>query len=156
MRSAALVGAALVLCAAAARADEPPAPPARCTLRVIHALPQPGGIDPRLPHLRWRLSRPPFSDWHTFKLMSEEQKEIAPTGKVDYPLPDGRHAELVYAEHALGPNGRHIVRGSLTIAGPKSHARTMFALDEGGVLLVADARHQGGILIYALSCKTEK
>ena len=74
---------------------------------------------------------------------------------VDYALPQGRRAQVLYAEHAAA-DGKHVVRGTLTLHGGKSETRTMFALDEGGVLLVAGQKHEGGILIYALSCRTEK
>jgi hypothetical protein len=147
--------AAILLCAGGARGDEKPAPPARCMLRVVHALPSDGGFDPRLDPLRRRLSRPPFSFWRTFHLLSAQEQEIQPTASVDFPLPDGRTARLTYAEHAEGLRGKHVVRGSLELDGARSRSRTMFALDEGGLFLVAGARHAGGILIYALSCQTE-
>jgi hypothetical protein len=152
---------ALALCGALplarpALGDEAPAAAARCTLRVVHALPQEGGFDPRLEALRRRLSRPQFMAWRTFHLLSTQEQEIQPGASVEYSLPDGRKARLTYAEHAEGPNGKHLVRGSLELEGARSNSRTMFALDEGGVLLVAGARHLNGILIYALSCRTEK
>ena len=38
----------------------------------------------------------------------------------------------------------------------KSTSKVTFALDEGGFFTVAGEGYSGGILIYALSCKTEK
>ena len=150
MRSLAL---ALLLLSLPARADDQPA--ARCTLRVVHALPQEGGVDDKLQPLRARLLRAPFREWKTFRLLSAEERELQPTGAVEYPLPEGRKAHLVYSEHAM-EKGKHVVRGTLGLDGVRSSARTMFSLDEGGVLLVAGQRHAGGILIYALSCRTGK
>lgn len=141
--------------AGGALGEERPAPAARCTLRVVHALPADGGLDPRLDPLRRRLSRPPFSFWKTFQLLSAQEQEIQPESSVEYPLPDGRKARLTYAEHDETPGGKHVVRGSLELEGARSRSRTMFALDEGGLFLVAGQRHGAGILIYALSCQTE-
>jgi hypothetical protein len=155
MRASALALALAVLAAAPrARAEEEV--DARCTLRVIHALPEEGGVDPQLAPLRARLLRPPFLFWKSFRLLSAQEKLLKPASTVEYQLPDGRKATLLYAEHALGPRGRHVVRGSFHLEGARSTARTMFALDEGGSFLVAGAKHQGGIIIYAVSCTTEK
>ncbi|MSP62968.1 MAG: hypothetical protein EXR72_22060 [Myxococcales bacterium] len=148
------VAVALLLCAAGpVRADEPGA---RCLLRVVHALPQEGGVDEKLAPLKDRLTRAPFREWKTFKLLSTEERDLQPSAAAEYPLPGGQKASLLFAEHATSPEGKHLVRGSFKLEGGKSTSRTMFSLDEGGVLLVAGQKHAGGILIYALSCKTEK
>jgi len=151
MNRAVLIAA--MVCGATAAADEAPA---RCRFRVVHALLQEGDVDEKLAPLRDRLGRAPFREWRTFRLLSEEERDLKPTDAVEFPLPEGRRAQVLYAEHAAGPDGKHVVRGALTLTGKKKETRTMFALDEGGVLLVAGQKHAGGILIYALSCKTEK
>ena len=137
------------------QAQAPAEVEALCTLRVIHALPEPGGLDPRLAPMAARLQRPPFLFWKTFRLLSEQERALRPSSTVEYQLPDGRKATLLYAEHALSPRGRHVVRGSFHLEGGRTNARTMFSLDEGGSFLVAGPRHQNGILIYAITCKTE-
>jgi hypothetical protein len=155
MRVGIAVAISLSALAGAARAEDAPQAPARCTLRVVHALEQAGGVDGKLALLKEKLSRPPFAAWKTFHLLSEEEQELKPGGEAQYALPDGRKATLTYAEHAHGEK-HHQVRGSLKLEGGKSASRTMFSLDEGGLFLVAGAKHAGGILIYAVSCKTEK
>lgn len=133
-----------------ARADEAPA---RCKLQVVHATAGEGPFDERLRPLEARLRRAPFREWKTFKLLQEDEREIKPTSSVEFTLPEARKAELLFAERAVGADGKKLIRGSLKLDGPKSAARTMFSLDEGGVLLLAGHKHDGGILIYALSCR---
>jgi hypothetical protein len=142
---------AALLISGSAGADES----ARCRFRVVHALPQEGAVDGKLSELRERLGRAPFREWKTFKLLSEEERDLKPTEAADFALPGGRRAQILFAEHAT-EGGKHVVRGTLTLTGKKKETRTMFALDEGGPLLVAGHKHQGGILIYALSCARGK
>ena len=150
--AAGLLAAALSEGAVAA---EETAAPAKCRLQVVHALPTDGGVDEKIKPLEERLRRPPFREWKTFRLLTEEERELRPTSSTEYQLPEGRKAELLFAERATVPTGKPQIRGSLKIEGPRSAARTMFSLDEGGVLLVAGHRHQGGILIYSLSCRVQ-
>ncbi len=149
-RLAIALGACLVAVAAQARAEAPDV--ARCAVRVVLALPQEGGVAPELAPLNARLTRPPFLHWKTFRQLSQEEHTLKPGESADYKLPSGRDGKLVYAEHATLAGGRHVVRGSFRVEGGKSSARTMFALDEGGSLLIAGHRYDDGILIYALSC----
>lgn len=127
---------------------------ASCSLRVVNALPGDGGVDEKLAPLKARLQRAPFLPWKSFRLLSEERRVLKPTESAEYELPGGRKARLVYTEHASTPDGKHHVRGSFALQGDRSSSRTMFSLDEGGVLLIAGQTHAGGILIYALSCDT--
>jgi hypothetical protein len=129
---------------------------ARCMLRVVHAQPHEGGVDPRLATLRGKFERPPFTQWKSFHQLSAQEQELRPGGSVEYILPGGRHATVVYAEHATNARGRHVVRGSLHLEGARSTSRVMFSVDEGGTFTIAGAKHEDGILIYSLSCKTEK
>jgi hypothetical protein len=165
MRIALALALPVLLFQSASRADGEPArpsqapsranPAARCLLRVVHALAAEGGVDPQLQPLKSRLQRPPFVSWKTFHLVSQEERELHTAGAADYALPGGRTAHLTYTEHAVDARGKHVVRGALELAGGKSRSRTTFALDEGGLFLVAGEKHADGILIYALSCKTE-
>ena len=162
IRRALVGGAAVALIFAAAGlgprpalADEPNAT-AKCMFKAIHALPGNGGIDPRITRLRDYLLQPPFSSWHTFKLLSEKEAEIKEGASATYPLPHGKSASVVYKSHDQAGNAKHRVRGELTIEGPKATHTTGFALDEGGFFVVAGEKYEGGILIYSLSCQTEK
>lgn len=145
---------ASTLCAWPALA-EPPAPPARCALKSVQALPSPGGIEPTLARLRPYLERPPFTAWHTFKLLGEKEATLTPGATASYPTPTGRSAQVTYTSHATSSDGRHLVRGVLRVAGSRSTSKTSFSLDEGGFFLVAGERYGGGILIYSLSCNVD-
>ncbi len=177
-----LVAALLALPIGAARADLPPQAPqpipqrapqagqgtppapepevdARCTLRVVQGLPQAGAGDKQLPpRLEKQLHHPPFTELRSFKVLSSQEKDLKPASTVEYQLPDGRKATLLYAEHAMSSHaaGRHLVRGTFHYQGPQTDARTMFSVDEGGFFLVAGPRYQGGTLIFAISCKSQK
>ena len=137
-----------------ARADGA-APLARCTLKVVNALPGPGGIDPAITRLRTYLEKPPFSHWKSFKLLSEKDDELHPGGSAHYKLPNGKDAVVSYTEH-LSVAKKHIVRGTLQVESAKgATAKTAFSLDEGGFFMFAGEDFNGGMLIYSLSCKTE-
>jgi hypothetical protein len=137
---------------ASARADAPGA--ARCTVRIVHALPGEGGIDPAITRLRPYLENPPFNTWHNFKLLSEKEEQLRPGASAAYPSPNGKTATVTYTEHAT-PAGKHTVRGVFEVEHARSKSKTGFALDEGKFFLVAGEKFNGGILIYSLSCKTE-
>jgi hypothetical protein len=142
--------------AVSAAADEPQAP-AKCELRVIHALKEGSGIDSRITRLRPYLERAPFTAWHEFKLLSSQEMELAPRGSSVFDLPNGRKGTLTYVEHMLASDGDHRMRLQLVIDnGPKRVLNTTFVLDEGGVVLQAGQKYQGGLLVLGVSCKTEK
>lgn len=127
---------------------------ARCTVKVISALPGQGGIDPAITSLRARLQEPPFNSWHSFKLLSRKEEELKLGASASYPLPNGNHAVVTYREHKSG-GGKHVVRGVFHVDHAKATSETSFALDEGAFFLVAGEKWNGGILIYSLSCQTE-
>jgi hypothetical protein len=156
MKLAALLFSVVTLGAARpALADKDNRGAARCMLKVVHALPGEGGIDPGITRLRPYLQQPPYTHWHSFKLLSQQEDEILPGATASYRLPDNRSAKVTYTEHGMSPGGKHLVRGVFHVEGPRASARTTFSLDEGGLFMVAGEKYNGGILIYSLSCKTE-
>ena len=150
----AALGLSLAAVSIPARADGP-APPARCMLRVVHALPGEGGMDPAITRLRAWLQNPPFNQWKSFKLLSEKDQEIRPGGNAHYLLPNGKDAVVTYTEHKNNDK-KHTVRGIFQIESARGATmKTAFSLDEGGILMNAGEAFNRGTLIYALSCKTE-
>src|SRR5437868_1735870 len=107
----ALMLAAALLLARAGSATAAPPGAARCTLRVVHAMPGEGGIDAKITRLRPYLQRPPYDHWHSFKLFSESEQEFLPGASASYPLPNGKAATVTYTRHDLAPGGKHRVRG---------------------------------------------
>src|SRR4051794_39105604 len=62
---------------------------AHCTLRVVQASKGPGGVDPRITRLGPFLSKPPFTEWKHFTLLSEKEEAILPGATAAYALPNG-------------------------------------------------------------------
>jgi hypothetical protein len=148
---------AVVVMVVAAGAGADDAAPARCDLRVIHALKEGSGIDPRITRLRPYLERAPFTAWHQFKLLDDKQLDLQPNGSADFDLPNGRKGTLTYLGHSLAPDGDHRLRLNLVLDKGGTHGiNTIFKLDEGGVVMQAGQKYQSGLLIIGLSCKTEK
>ena len=158
---------ALVLLPTTALADAPPAhaapaiaapavaaDKATCVFKIIHASQGPtASMDPAINMLREDLKRPPFTAWNTFKVLARTPADLAEGATASFTTPDGHTALLTYSGHVLQKD-RHAIKAILDLRGGTSAARTTFTLDEGGHFVVAGHKHQGGILIYAITCKT--
>jgi hypothetical protein len=153
---AAVLGAAMLLLAAGrARADA-----ATCEIPVIHAVPGGGAtqIDAKIDaQLKPYLSKAPFTAWHDFRLLDRKVLTLPEGGSTQFMLPGDRPATLTFLGHIGGP-GEHRMRLRLVIDHPEKKHRvldTTFVLDEGGVVLHVGQRHDGGVLILGVSCKTK-
>lgn len=123
---------------------------AACTIDVIHARTDgDGSVDAQLAGLAEDLKKPPFTSWKTFKLLDKSSASLAEGASAPFNTPIGKAGSLTYA-------GREQAKLKLTIEvpGEKSNTRSNVRLDDGGHLLLAGIKHQGGILIYAVSCKS--
>ena len=148
-------GAVMLLAAGGARASET----ATCDVPIVHALPGGGAaqIDPRIDSLKTYLTKPPFTAWHDFKLLNRESLTLQEGGSATFMLPNNRPATLTFVGHSVGPN-EHRIRLRLVIEHPEKQHRvldTTFVLDEGGVVLTVGHRHDNGVLILGVSCKTQ-
>jgi hypothetical protein len=148
--------AVLMMLTAVARSDEEDTP-AKCDVRIIHALKDGSGIDPKITRLRPYLEQAPFSSWHHFKLLEDKQLDLKPHGgKADFDLPNGRKATLTYVDH-FTQGKEHRMRLQLAIdRAEKQMLNTTFVLDEDGVVLQVGQKYENGKLILGISCKTEK
>ncbi|MCU1277354.1 MAG: hypothetical protein JWM53_900 [bacterium] len=153
--AAVVLGAAILLGGGgAARADS-----ASCDVPIIHAMAGAGTtqIDPKIDVLRPYLSKAPFTAWHDFRLLDRKTLTIAENGEASFMMPNNRPATLSFLGHTGGP-GEHRMRLRLVIEHPEKHHRvldTTFVLDEGGVVLHVGQRHDSGVLILGVSCKTQ-
>ena len=147
----------LALGAGTARADHP----ARCTIRVIHAV-DPGAqpsaevkIDPKLDKLRPYLLKPPFSAWREFILLEKKFVTLETKTPSAFVLPNGKPASLSFIEHLPDEPGHpHRVRLQLQIGDPAHPSlNTVFVVDEGGVVLQAGQHYNKGLLILGTSCE---
>jgi len=152
--AAAVLGAAMLLAGGAARAET-----ATCDIPIVHALPGAGDtkIDPAIDRLRPYLSKPPFTAWHDFRLLDRKTLTIEEGASQQFTMPNGRASTLTFLGHT-GGSGHHRMRLRLWIDHPENKHRvidTTFVLDEGGVVLHVGQRHDSGILIVGVSCKTQ-
>jgi hypothetical protein len=152
--AAGLVVAAMLLAGGAARAEE-----ASCDVPIIHALPGSGAtqIDPKIDMLKAYLSKAPFTAWHDFRLLDRKTLTLQQGGSATFEMPDHRPATLTFVGHTAGP-GEHRIRLRLVIEHPEKQHRvldTTFVIDEGGVVLNVGHRHDNGVLILGVSCKTQ-
>jgi hypothetical protein len=152
--AAVALGAVMLLVGGAARAES-----ATCDVPIVHALPGAGAtqIDPKIDQLRPYLSKAPFTAWHDFRLLDRKQLTLQEGGAATFMMPDKRPATLTFLGHTAGP-GEHRMRLRLVIEHPEKQHKvldTTFVLDEGGVVLNVGHRHDNGVLILAVSCKTQ-
>ena len=140
--------------AAAAAPTPVPVDQATCVFKTVHALPGgDGSMDPAINMLREDLRRPPFTAWKTFHVLGREERQLARGASATFSTPDGKTAELRYDGH-VDRGTRHAIKAVLSMQGAKSAARTSLTLDEGGHFVVAGHKYQGGILIYAVTCRS--
>jgi hypothetical protein len=148
----AFVLAVSLLAIGRAAAEEPPA---RCSVRIIQALHEGDGIDPRINLLRPYLQKGPFIAWKSFKLLDEQELTVPLHSASTFALPNGRQATLTFVGHLLA-DGKHRLRLQLGIGDQhKKVLHTTFVLDEGGVVMEAGQRYQNGLLILGISCQTQ-
>lgn len=136
----------------AAQADEDSA---SCTLTVVNALPAEGGIDPALSSLKPFLQAAQFKSWKSFKLVSQDAQTLKAGASAPYAAPNGT-VTATYTSHSTNDAGKHRLKGAFELKTKKSSPRIVFTVDEGQPFLFAGEEHNGGILIYALSCKSTK
>jgi hypothetical protein len=155
--AASLVMVAVLLSCAVARAES-----VQCDVPIIHALhngddgkaPE---IDSQINRLKPYLEKQPFTAWREFKLLDRKELTIPLNGSSSFTLPNGREATLTFVAHSAGP-GDHRLRLRLVFDDKNKKGKmldTTFVLDEGGVVLQAGQRFQGGVLILGVSCKTQ-
>lgn len=129
----------------------------RCQLHVMLGVKAPGGIDPRLKQLRRQLLKSPFDDFKTIKLLTDRALRIQRKQLANVALPTGKLLKLTYKEKLLDAKNKVRLRMHLSITPPKTRdflPGTLFSIADGGTLLVAGERHQGGTLIIGISCRS--
>lgn len=113
-------------------------------------------IDPKIERLKPYLQRAPFTAWRDFKLLDRKELRVAEKSSSSFVLPNGREATLTFLDHTEGP-GDHRLRLQMKIDDKAKATKmldTTFVLDEGGVVLLVGQKHEGGILVLGVTCKT--
>jgi len=137
---------------------------ARCDVPIIYAVrgdqAKPQQIDPGITRLRGYFEKEPFIAWREFKLLDRKELTFNGAGESKFTLPNGREATLSFIEHMRGVDASdHRMRLRLQIdAKNKNHRMldTTFVLEEGGVVFQGGQHYQSGVLVLAISCKTQE
>jgi hypothetical protein len=139
---------------------------ARCEVPIIHAVrgdqAKPQQFDPAITRFKTFFEKEPFTAWREFKLIDRKELQFNGTGESKFMLPNGREATLSFVEHIRGMDASdHRMRLRLQIESKnkdKGHRMldTTFVLEEGGVVLQGGQHYQGGVLVLAISCKTQE
>ena len=129
----------------------------QCTIRTAVGSEKKGGIDKRLAKLRKQFSKPPFSAFKSIKLLNARTLTIGQGAAQRTTLPNNKILKLTFKERLLA-QGKQRLRLHLSITKPKSRKflpGTLYTIANGGTLLVGGAQHQGGTLIFAITCKAK-
>ena len=127
-------------------------PQISCEARVIHALHDGGGIDPKITRVRPYLTKPPFTAWSHFKLLAAHDFKLDLNGARTFELPNGRQATLTYVQ-PIHENGKERLRLRLQIVeGKRQVVNTVFVLNDEGIVLQGGQHYEAGVLILGISC----
>jgi hypothetical protein len=128
----------------------------QCTIRSMHGLEAPGGIDKRLAFLRKQLAKPPFSAYKTIKLLEAKQLLLPQNTTQQVKLPTGKILKLTFKEKLLQRKDQLRLRLHLSITPPKQTKflpGTLYTIADRGTLLVAGDRYQQGTLVVGITCQ---
>lgn len=130
---------------------------ANCTVRALHGLQTPGGVDKQIVSLKRQLSKPPFSAFKSIKQLSSKKLSVTQGALQKTTLPNGKVLQLSFKEKLLLKQKLRL-RMKLKIVKPgtkKFIAGTLFTIADGGTLLVAGTKYQNGTLIVGVTCKAQ-
>ncbi len=120
----------------------------KCTVRCIHAHQGAGGIDKRLAFLRKQLSRPPFSSFKSFQLLTVKELDIPRSVTREAPLPTKKLLKLTFKDKLLV--GKKVkLRMNLSI---KPKLNTTYTIVDRGTMLLAGAKYKNGTLVVGTTC----
>lgn len=134
-----------------------------CTVRVIHAGDPAAGaqanepapkLDPRIDRLRPFLLKPPFTAWRNFELLDSKTLDVVEGVPQSFTLPNEKVATLTLVQHLPDTGSKHHrVRMQLELGkGTPNSLKTVFVIDEGGLVLQAGQPHRHGMLVLGTSC----
>jgi len=122
-----------------------------CTVRSVHALKTEGGIDAKLEPLRHILNKDPFSQYKTFRLLEQQERDLQVKIAAEFPLVNGKKLSVTFLERLTDDKGRTRLRFAL--AYPDLNAQQK--VGDGATIPLVVGEHKGGILLLATTCKTQ-
>lgn len=124
-----------------------------CVVRVIHAQTEGNRFDPQLASLRPQLTRPPLSTWKSFRLLQSHDLQLTEGQAAPFALPGEHSGVLTYEGTAKGSKER--LRFKLELKdGPAKLLATNYVLNDGGTIMQVGIKHENGMLILGITCKS--
>jgi hypothetical protein len=139
----------------------PPAAPAPATIpsevMVLHATNDSSGIDPKLGKIP-ALSRPPFSSYNSYKLLTHTAQPLARGLSSLFNLPTGRQLQLLYKDvippHKQGLHTRYLVSASIQSPTGKSFLPLVeVKANPGEWFWVGGQEYHGGALFIGIKIR---
>lgn len=149
---------AATLAAAAAPGTARAGDAVTCTLRLIHGLETPGGIDKRLAAFRKQLSKPPFSAFKTLRLVKQQELQIPRGATKKAKLPTGKILKLKFKERLLERKNKIRLRIHLSITPPKQKRflpGTLYVISDGGTIFAGGDAFKGGRMVVGITCRSK-
>ena len=110
-------------------------------------------MDPALTPLKAQLSKAPLSSWDTFKLLQQHELSLKTGVDTKFALPMDQEGTLTFAGSVDG-GGKSRLRLQMGIKDAKAQIlKTKFTLNNGGTLLQAGIKHDGGMLVLGFTCQ---
>ena len=131
---------------------------AHCLVRNIHALHQGNAFDAQLEPLRAQLQNPALSAWKSFRQLDKQELDLqlstATPGNFTVP---GDHRGTLQFVNKVEKDGKLRLRLRLELFdGAAKLLSTTVLIDNGGTLLQAGTKHQGGMLVLGFTCQLKK
>ena len=125
-----------------------PAVPVRAEVMVVLAGAAEGAVDPALAAIP-ALRQPPFDAYRSMSMLSRREVSLAPGQPVEVALPNGRQLRIELERTT--PDGRHVVRVSITRAGQRDYLPLLQVIARPGEpFFVAGQSHLGGTLVIGV------
>lgn len=131
---------------------------AHCLVRNIHALHEGSAFDAQLEPLRAQLQNPALSAWKSFRQLDKQELDLqlstATPGNFTVP---GDHRGTLQFLNKVEKDGKLRLRLRLELFdGAAKLLSTTVLIDNGGTLLQAGTKHQGGMLVLGFTCQLKK
>lgn len=129
---------------------------ASCLVRTIHALHDGNAFDAQLEPLKGQLKSPALSSWKSFKQVDKQELTLPRNSPQSFNIPGEHRGSLQFLEK-VEKDGKQRLRLRLELFdGAAKLLNTVVLIDNGGTMLQAGTKHQGGTLILGFTCQLKK
>lgn len=142
--------------AVAAREADDAKETASCSVRSIHALHDGSAFDAQLEPLKSQLKSPALSAWKSFKQINKQELTLPRRDPQSFNVPGEHRGTLQFLEK-VEKDGKQRLRLRLELFdGAAKLLSTVVLIDNGGTMLQAGTKHEGGTLILGFTCQLKK